>query len=81
MLRTLGASRRQILTSVMVEALAIGLLGAVLGLSPGFLIAKGINALFEAFGIDLPTTAPGAGDADGGRLAADRRSSSPSSPR
>jgi putative ABC transport system permease protein len=56
MLRTLGASRRQILTTVMVEALAIGLLGAVLGIGGGFLIAKAINALFEAFGIDLPTT-------------------------
>jgi putative ABC transport system permease protein len=56
MLRTLGASRPQILATVMVEALAIGLLGALLGIGGGFLIAKGINALFEAFGIDLPTT-------------------------
>jgi putative ABC transport system permease protein len=56
MLRTLGASRRQILTTVMVEALAIGLLGAILGIGGGFLIAAAINALFEAFGIDLPTT-------------------------
>jgi putative ABC transport system permease protein len=56
MLRTLGASRRQILTTVMVEALAIGLLGALLGIGGGFLIAAAINALFEAFGIDLPTT-------------------------
>jgi putative ABC transport system permease protein len=56
MLRTLGANRRQILTTVMVEALAIGLLGALLGIAGGFLIAKGINALFVAFGIDLPTT-------------------------
>lgn len=57
MLRTLGASRRQILTTVMVEALAIGLLGALLGIGGGFLIAKAINLLFEAFDIDLPTTA------------------------
>jgi putative ABC transport system permease protein len=56
MLRTLGASRRQILTTVMVEALAVGLLGAVLGIGGGFVIAKAINALFVAFGIDLPTT-------------------------
>lgn len=56
MLRTLGASRRQILTTVMVESVAIGLLGALLGIVGGFLIAKGINALFVAFGIDLPTT-------------------------
>ncbi|HEU4462360.1 MAG TPA: FtsX-like permease family protein [Solirubrobacterales bacterium] len=56
MLRTLGASRRQILTTVMVEAVAIGLLGALLGIAGGFLIAKAINELFIAFGIDLPTT-------------------------
>lgn len=57
MLRTLGASRPQILTSVLVEAAAIGLLGALLGIAGGFLIAAAINALFEALGIDLPTTA------------------------
>jgi putative ABC transport system permease protein len=57
MLRTLGASRGQILSSVIVEALAIGLLGALLGLAGGFAIAKGLNALFVAIGIDLPTTA------------------------
>ncbi len=56
MLRTLGASRRQILTTVMVEAIAIGLAGALLGIGGGFLIAKAINALFVSFGIDLPTT-------------------------
>ncbi|HET7455479.1 MAG TPA: FtsX-like permease family protein [Solirubrobacterales bacterium] len=56
MLRTLGASRRQILTTVLVEALAIGLLGALIGIAGGFVIAKLINVLFEAFGADLPTT-------------------------
>lgn len=56
MLRTLGASRRQILTSVLVEAVAIGLLGALIGIAGGFLIALLLNGLFEAIGIDLPTT-------------------------
>jgi len=56
MLRTLGASRPQILGSVVVEALAIGLLGALVGIAGGYLIAIGLNALFEAIGIDLPTT-------------------------
>jgi len=56
MLRTLGASRRQILTSVLVEAVTIGLIGAILGIGGGFVIAAGLNSLFEAFGIDLPST-------------------------
>ena len=56
MLRTLGASRRQILTTVLSEAVAIGLVGAVLGIFGGFLIALLLNGLFKAIGIDLPTT-------------------------
>ena len=56
MLRTLGASRRQILRSVLIEAVAIGLLGALLGILGGFVIALLLQALFKTFGIDLPTT-------------------------
>jgi putative ABC transport system permease protein len=56
MLRTLGASRRQILTDVVVEALAIGIVGAVVGIGGGFLIAMLLNGLLEAFEVDLPTT-------------------------
>ncbi len=56
MLRTLGASRRQILSSVLLEAVAIGLIGALLGIGGGFVIAILLNGLFEAIGIDLPTT-------------------------
>jgi putative ABC transport system permease protein len=56
MLRTLGASRPQILSAVFVEALAIGVIGAVVGVGGGFLIALLLNGLLEAFEIDLPTT-------------------------
>jgi putative ABC transport system permease protein len=56
MLRTLGASRRQILRSVVVESLAIGLVGALIGIAGGFLIAMLLKALFEAVGANLPTT-------------------------
>ena len=58
MLRTLGASRAQILSSVVAEALLIGLLGALAGLLGGIGFAKGIQTLFESIGIDLPTTSP-----------------------
>jgi putative ABC transport system permease protein len=53
-LRTLGATRRQVLRSVMLEALVIGALAAVTGLFLGLALAKGLNALFVSFGIDLP---------------------------
>jgi putative ABC transport system permease protein len=53
-LRTLGASRRQVLWSVVVEALVIGLLGSVIGLFLGLGLAKLLNKLFVVFGIDLP---------------------------
>jgi putative ABC transport system permease protein len=56
MLRTLGASRRQILLSVGIEALALGLLGALVGLAGGIGFAYAINELFKAVGIDLPNT-------------------------
>jgi putative ABC transport system permease protein len=56
MLRTLGASRRQVLTSVVLEALLIGLVGSVLGLFAGLGVAAGIGELFKAVGIDLPNT-------------------------
>ena len=56
MLRTLGASRPQLLATVGLEALVLGLLGAAFGLAGGVGFAFGINELFKAVGIDLPNT-------------------------
>jgi putative ABC transport system permease protein len=55
-LRTLGATRRQVLRSVLLEALIIGLLASVVGLFFGLGLAKGLNSLFKSLGIDLPQT-------------------------
>ena len=55
-LRTVGASRRQVLTSVIVEALVIGLLASVIGLFAGLGLAVGLNKLFVALNLDLPQT-------------------------
>ena len=55
-LRTVGASRRQVLTSVIVEALVIGLLASVIGLFAGLGLAIGLNELFVALNVDLPQT-------------------------
>ncbi len=53
-LRTLGATRRQVYWSVVLEALVIGAVASVIGLFLGLGLARGLNALFVAFGIDLP---------------------------
>ncbi|MGI8945221.1 MAG: ABC transporter permease [Thermoleophilaceae bacterium] len=56
LLRTLGASRAQLLRSVLAEALLIGLAGSALGLLAGLGFASGINSLLTSIGIDLPNT-------------------------
>jgi putative ABC transport system permease protein len=55
-LRSLGASRRQVLRSVLVEGFCIGVLASVVGLFAGLGLAKGLNAVFDAFNLSLPTT-------------------------
>ena len=56
-LRTLGASRKQVLRSVVLEGLVIGLLASVIGLVLGLGLSKGMIALFSALGVDLPDAA------------------------
>jgi putative ABC transport system permease protein len=53
-LRTLGGSRKQVMRSVKLEGLVIGLLGSLIGLFAGLGISKGMIALFSALGVDLP---------------------------
>jgi putative ABC transport system permease protein len=57
LLRTLGASRRQVLRSVMLEAGIIGLVASLLGLLGGLALAPGLRGLLKAIGADLPSTA------------------------
>ena len=54
LLRTLGATRRQVLRSVVAESLLLGLFGSLLGLALGLAVAPGLKALFNAFGANLP---------------------------
>jgi putative ABC transport system permease protein len=53
-LRTIGASRRQVLVSVILEALTIGVIASLIGLFAGVGLAKGLNSLFKALELDLP---------------------------
>ena len=55
MLRSLGATRRQVLLTVLGEALLMGVFASVVGLFAGLGVARGINALFKAVGADIPT--------------------------
>ncbi|MBA3787315.1 MAG: ABC transporter permease, partial [Actinobacteria bacterium] len=52
--RTLGGSRRQVLISIVIEALVIGVLASVAGLFIGLGLAKGLFKLFDAVGFTLP---------------------------
>jgi putative ABC transport system permease protein len=56
LLRTLGASRRQILQSVVAETVVVGLVASILGIVGGLLLAPALRALLSAFGLDLGTT-------------------------
>lgn len=53
-LRTLGASRRQVLRSVLLEAFVIGAIASVVGLFLGLGLAVGLSAVLKAVGLDLP---------------------------
>ncbi len=56
LLRMIGASRRQVLQAVIGEALVLGILASAVGLAAGFGLAPGLQALFRAFGADLPSS-------------------------
>jgi putative ABC transport system permease protein len=55
--RALGASRRQIGASVLLEAAVVGAVAAAAGVAAGIGVAAGLRAILEAAGVDLPSTA------------------------
>lgn len=58
LLRALGASREQVLASVMGEAVAVGLFGSLIGIGLGFGLALGLLSLMRGLGWDMPSTSP-----------------------
>lgn len=54
MLRTLGASSRQVLASVIVEALLLGVVASLLGIGLGFGFVQLVTAAFKGIGFELP---------------------------
>jgi putative ABC transport system permease protein len=63
MLRTLGASRRMATSTVLVEALVLGIVGTVLGLGLGLLLASGLISLMRGMSVPVGTLHVGAGSA------------------
>ena len=56
LLRAIGASRRQVMVAVLLEAFVVGTIAAVLGMIAGVGLAVGLRALLAAFGFDLPSS-------------------------
>jgi putative ABC transport system permease protein len=56
LLRAVGATRRQVLTGIVVEAGVIGLISAGTGLLAGIGLAVGIRRLLALVGVEIPTT-------------------------
>jgi putative ABC transport system permease protein len=55
LLRAIGATRRQVLSGILLEALLVGLVASVLGILLGVGMARGLSALMTSFGFELPT--------------------------
>jgi putative ABC transport system permease protein len=53
-LRAIGASRRQVMVSVLLEAVIVGLLAAAAGLAAGIGVAGLLKSLLAGFGVELP---------------------------
>lgn len=56
LLRAIGASRRQVLQSVFLEAGVIGLVASALGIGAGIIVSLGIRSLLSAIGVGLPSS-------------------------
>lgn len=56
LLRVLGASRGQVLRSVLIETFAVGLVASIIGVLAGLVVAPALAALLRAGGIDLGST-------------------------
>ena len=52
--RTIGGSRRQVLVSIIIEALVTGLIASIVGIAAGIALARGLFSLFDLVGFTLP---------------------------
>ena len=54
LLRAIGATRSQVLGAQLIEAVVVGLAASLVGLVAGVLVARGLQAILVALGIELP---------------------------
>ena len=54
LLRAIGASRRQVMSAVLGEAVVVGVVASTVGLGLGLLVALGVRGLLDAVGVSMP---------------------------
>ncbi|MEQ6899608.1 FtsX-like permease family protein [Nocardioides sp. YIM 152588] len=57
LLRALGAARRQVTTSVLLEAVVLAIVASTIGIGLGWLLSRGLAAIFRAAGLDIASDA------------------------
>lgn len=55
LLRAIGASRRQVSRSLLIESTLMGIVGSLIGFGIGILLSQGLSALLKATGFEVPT--------------------------
>jgi putative ABC transport system permease protein len=55
LMRAIGASRSQVSRAMLVESLAMGVIGSLIGFGIGIVLSIGLNALLQATGFEVPT--------------------------
>jgi putative ABC transport system permease protein len=56
LLRAIGATRRQVMRTLLLEALMLGVAASAVGIGLGVLVARGLRVLMDAVGFALPST-------------------------
>lgn len=57
LMRALGAAREQVTRSVLLEALVLSFIASTIGIALGWVLARGLAALFRAIGLDIASNA------------------------
>ena len=55
LLRAIGATRRQVMRTILAEAVLLGLVASAIGIILGVGMARGLTGLMDGFGFSLPT--------------------------